>query len=263
MVRMEPLFDIPALRLRRSRTRHKYAYQTNATSHLLKGDKAMDIDINTVRLLGATQLLVFTSAVLGERLLASVVGSGGISATLVNISKNVTRMRISNLLALVDSLATVVLAVLFFIVFNRQHEIIALLALGFFLVHATTRAISKIGGYALIPLSMEFVEAGAPERSYFQTLGDLLHYGIDRQGDHIHNLFFCLGGILWYYLFLESGYIPQALSLWGLVAVSLLLIPVLLQLNQRGFTHPIMAIGLLYVPFEPVLGIWLIVKGFN
>ena len=223
----------------------------------------MDVDINTVRLLGATQLLVFISAVLGERLLASAVGSGGISATLVNISKNVTRMRISNLLALVDSLATVVLAVLFFIVFNRQHEVIALLALGFFFVHATTRAISKIGGYALIPLSMEFVEAGAPERSYFQTLGDFLHSGIERQGDHIHNLFFCLGGIFWYYLFLESGSIPQALSLWGLVSVSLLLIPVLLQLNKRGFTHPVMAIGLLYVPFEPVLGIWLIVKGLN
>ena len=104
-------------------------------------------------------------------------------------------------------------------------------------------------------MSKEFVEAGVPERSYFQTLGDFLHYGIDRQGDHIHNLFFCLGGILWYYLFLESGYIPQALSLWGLIAVSLLLIPVLLQLNNRSFTHPIMAVGLLYVPFEPALGI--------
>ena len=223
----------------------------------------MDIDINTVRLLGATQLLVFMSAVLGERLLASVVGSGGISPTLVNISKNVTRMRISNLLALVDSVATVVLAVLFFIVFTRQHEIIALVALGLFLVHATTRAISKVGAYALIPLSKEFVEAGVPERSYFQTLGDFLQYGVDRQGDHIHNLFFCLGGILWYYLFLQSEYIPQALSLWGLVAVSLLLIPVLLQLNNRNFTHPIMAVGLLYVPFELALGIWLIVKGFN
>ena len=49
----------------------------------------------------------------------------------------------------------------------------------------------------------------------------------------------------------------------GLVAVSLLLIPVLLQLNNRGFTHSVMAIGLLYVPFELVLGIWLLVKGFN
>ena len=223
----------------------------------------MDVDINTVRLLGAAQLLVFISAVLSERLHASVVGSNGISDMLVNISKHVTRMRISNLLALVESLATVVLAVLFFIVFNKQHEIIALVAFGFFLVEAVTQAVRQIGGYALIPLSKEFVDMGAPEHTYVQTLGDFLHFGIERQGYHIHNLFFCSGAMLWYYLFLESGYIPQALSLWGLVAVSLLLVPVLLQLNNRGFTHPIMVVGLLYVPFELVLGLWLLVKGFE
>jgi hypothetical protein len=223
----------------------------------------MDIDMNTVRLLGAAQLLVFASAVLSERLLASVVGSGSISNMLVNISENVTRMRNGNLFALVDSIAIVLLGVLFYVVFNRQYEIIALVALGFFLAEAITLAASKIGGFALIPLSQEFVEAGAPESSYFQTLGDFLYYGVDRQGYHIHNLFFCLGGILWYYLFLKSGYIPQALSIWGLVAVSLLLIPVLLQLYDRDFTHPIMAVGLLYLPFELVLGVWLIVKGFN
>ncbi len=223
----------------------------------------MNIDMNTVRLLGAAQLLVFVSAILSERLLASVVGSGSISDILVNISKNLTRVRSSNLVALVESLANVVLGVLFYIVFNEQYKIIALVALGFFLAESITQAVRKIGGFALIPLSQEFVEAGAPEPSYFQTLGDFLYHGVERQGYHIHNLFFCLGGILWYYLFLKSGYIPQALSLWGLVSVSLLLIPVLLQLYDRDFTHPVMAVGLLYLPFELVLGIWLIVKGFN
>ena len=223
----------------------------------------MNIDMNTVRLLGAAQLVVFASALLSDRLLASVVGSGSISNILVNISENLARMRIANLFALVDSVAVVVLAVLFYTVFNQQYQIIALVALGFFLAEAITLAVSKVGGFALIPLSQEFVEAGAPESSYFQTLGDFLYYGVDRQGYHIHNLFFCLGAILWYYLFLKSGYIPQALSLWGLVAVSLLLIPVLLQLYARNSTSPVMVVGILYLPFELVLGIWLIVKGFQ
>jgi len=223
----------------------------------------MNIDMNTARLLGAAQLIVFVASILSERLLASVVRSGSISEILVNISKNVTLMRISNLLALVDSLGIVLLGVLFYIVFYRQYEIIALVALGFFLAEAITLAVSKIGAFALIPLSQQFVAAGAPEPSTFQTLGDFLFHGVDRQGYHIHNLFFCLGGILWYYLLLKSGYIPQALSLWGLVAVSLLLIPVLLQLYDRDFTHPVMVVGLLYLPFELFLGVWLIVKGFN
>ncbi len=223
----------------------------------------MNIDMNTVRLLGAAQLVVFASALLSDRLLASVVGSGSISNILVNISENLARMRIANLFALVDSVAVVVLAVLFYTVFNQQYQIIALVALGFFLAEAITLAVSKVGGFALIPLSQEFVEAGAPESSYFQTLGDFLYYGVDRQGYHIHNLFFGLGAILWYYLFLKSGYLPQALSLWGLVAVSLLLIPVLLQLYASNSTSPVMVVGILYLPFELVLGIWLIVKGFQ
>jgi len=136
-------------------------------------------------------------------------------------------------------------------------------ALGFFLVEAITLAVSKIGAFALLPLSQEFVEVGAPEPSYFLTLGDFLYYGVDRQGDRIHNLFFCLGGILWYFLFLRSGYIPQALAIWGLAAVSLLLIPVLFQLYDRDSTHPVMAVGLLYLPFELVLGVRLIARGLN
>jgi hypothetical protein len=172
----------------------------------------MNTDISTIRLLGAAQLFVFVASLLSERLLASAVGSGGISDRLVNISNNLTLMRISNLVALVNTLGIVVLAVLFYTVFNKQYPIIALVALGSFFAEAITLAVSKLGAYALIPLSQKSVDAGAPEPSYFQTLGDFLYHGVDRQGYDIHMLFFCLGGILWYYLFYVSGCIPRVLS---------------------------------------------------
>jgi hypothetical protein len=222
----------------------------------------MNTEMSTIRLLGAAQLIVFVASMLSERLLATVVGSGSISDKLVNISNNLTRMRISNLVALLNCCAIVVLGVLFYIVFNNEYKIIALVALGFFLAEALTLAVSKIGTYALLPLSQEFVEAGAPEPSYFQTLGDFLYFGVDRKGYDIHMLFFCLGGILWYSLLYRSGTIPQALSIWGLVAVCLLIIPVLLALYNRDFTQ-LMIFGLPYVPYEVVLGLWLIIKGFN
>ena len=222
----------------------------------------MNTDMSTVRLLGTAQLFVFVASMLSERLLVSAVGSGTISDKLVNISNNLTQVRISNLIALVNSLAIVVLAVLFYVVFNKEYKIIALVALGWFLAEAITLAVSKIGTFALIPLSQEFVEAGAPAPSYFQTLGDFLYHGVDRQGYDIHMLFFCFGGILWYYLLFISRCVPRALSVWGLVAVCLLLIPVLLVLYNRDLTRA-MVLGLPYAPYELVLGIWLIVKGFN
>ena len=223
----------------------------------------MNIDVNTIRLLGAAQLLVFVASVLSEQLLKSVVVTGSISEALVNISENISRVRTSNLIALFNCLAIVTLGVLFYIVLNEQNKILALLALGCFLAEAITLAVSKIGAYGLIPLSQEFVAAGAPESSYFQTLGDFLYYGVDRRGYDIHMLFFCLGGILWYYLLYISNYIPRALALWGLIAVCLLLIPMLFQLYDRNFLPAAGILALPYLPFEVVLGLWLILRGVN
>jgi hypothetical protein len=175
----------------------------------------MDTELNTVRLLGAAQLIVFVASMLSERLLATVVGTGSISDILVNVSKNLTRMRVSNLVALLNCAAIIVLGVLFYIVFREQYRIIALVALGCFLAEAITLAVSKIGAYGLLPLSQQFVEAGAPEPSYFQTVGNFLYHGLDRLGYDVHMLFFCLGGILWYYLLYSSRLAPRALSIWG------------------------------------------------
>jgi hypothetical protein len=219
----------------------------------------MNTEMNALRLLGAAQLVVFVTSMVSERLLASVVGSGATTSILVNVSKNLTRMRISNLVALLNSLAIVVLAVMFYVVFYKQYRIIALVALVCFVAEAITLAVSKIGVYGLIPLSQDFVEAGAPEPSYLQTLSDFLYHGFDRLGYDIHMLFFCLGGILWYYLLYSSRLVPRPLALWGLVAVCLLTIPVLVLLYRRGST-PLMVLGLPYAPFELVLGIWVVVK---
>ena len=220
----------------------------------------MNTEMSAIRLLGAAQLVVFVASMVSERLLASVVGSDPIASILLNISKNPTRMRISNLVALLNSLAIIVLAVMFYIVFYKQYRIIALVALVCFVAEAIVLAVGKTGAYGLIPLSQEFVEAGAPEPSYFQTLADFLYHGLDRLGYDIHMLFFCLGGILWYTLLYSSRLVPRPLALWGLVAVCLLTIPVLLMLYRRGST-PWMVLGLPYAPFELVLGLWLIVKG--
>jgi hypothetical protein len=222
----------------------------------------MNSDKKIPRLLGAAFLFVFVASILSDILFTSAVGSGNISEILVNVSDNLTLIRISILVALVNSLGIIVLATLLYIVFNKKYKIIALVALGWWLAEAITLAVSKIGAYALIPLSLEFVEAGAPESSYFQTLGDFFYYGFDRQGYDIHVLFFCLGGILWYYLFYRSKYIPRALSIWGLAAVCLLSINVLLALYDRDLGR-VMILVAPYAPYELVLGVWLIVKGFN
>ena len=222
----------------------------------------MSTSKNTIRLLGAAFLIVFVASMLSGSLLNAAIGSGSISDNLVSISSNLTLMRISILVELVTSIGIVVLAVLLYVVLHKQNEIIALVALGWWLAEAITLAISKIGAFALIPLSLEYVKAGAPDSSYFQTLGHFLYYGVDRQGWFIHMLFFSLGGILWYTLFYRSKDIPRVLSVWGIVAVSLVLVNVLLVLFDPNFDL-VMIILVPYLLFEALIGPWLMVKGIR
>jgi len=222
----------------------------------------MNTDKNTIRLLGAAFLIVFVASMLSGSLLNAAIGSGSISDNLVNISNNLTLMRISILVELVTSIGIVVLAVLLYVVLHQQNKIIALVALGWWLAEAITLAVSKIGAFALIPLSQEYVKAGAPDPSYFQTLGDFFYYGFDRQGWAIHMLFFCLGGILWYSLFYRSKYIPRVLSAWGVIAVSLVAINVILVLFDRNIELQMLLLAP-YLVFEFLIGPWLMVKGIR
>ena len=91
-------------------------------------------------------------------------------------------MRISILADMANSLGIIVLAALLYIILNKQNKIIALVALGWWLAEAIFYALGRIGAFALISLSLEFVKAGAPEHSFYQTLGGFLYYGVARQG---------------------------------------------------------------------------------
>jgi len=73
-------------------------------------------------------------------------------------------------------------------------------------------------------------------------------------------LFFCLGGILWYYLFYRSKYIPRVLSVWGLLAVSLALIGTLLVIFDL---EPLIILVIPNGLFELTIGLWLMLKGIR
>ena len=62
--------------------------------------------------MGAAQLLVFLASMISEQLLTSVVGSVTGTDILKKVSENLTRMRISNLVAMINCLAILVLGVL-------------------------------------------------------------------------------------------------------------------------------------------------------
>jgi len=218
---------------------------------------------NAPRLLGAAFLIVIvTSLIAGIFGLNSgtTVSPDGVSDQLVSISNNLDMMHISILGGMLNATSIVFLAVLLYIVLSSQDKVLALVALGLWLAEAVFYAIMQIGTLALIPLSQEFVRAGAPANSFYQVLGEFLYNGINGNGLAIHMWFYCAGGLLWYYLFYRSQYVPRAISLFGILAVILGLAGIAFQLI--GYSVPIyvyLPIGL----FELIIGIWLVLKGIE
>lgn len=222
----------------------------------------MNGDRVTARLLGAAQLLVLVaSALSGSALLGSRVWSGTASENLVTVANSLGLMRVNMVGELATATAIIVLAALFFAAFYDKYKIVALVALGLYWAEAITLAVSRMPAFSLLRVSQEFLRAGAPESSHYQTLGSL-YFETAAFGYTIHMVFFCLGAILWYSLLYRSRCVPRALAIWGLAAVSLVFIDILLLLYDPGIGDQWILLAP-YIPYELVLGLWLLVKGFG
>jgi hypothetical protein len=217
------------------------------------------------RLLGVAFLLVIVTSLVSGLLIAagvgsgsSVIGTGRSSQLLVDTSKHLTIVRIGVVGDLITSAGIIALAALLYIVLRGQSRVLALIALGWWLAEGIMMATSRIGALALTFLSSDFVNAGSPAHSYYQSLGALLYNAVYMRGYTAHMLFYCLGGLLWYYLFYRSRYVPRILSLFGIAAVAVGLVGIVAEFfNVDVPTLVYIPIGL----FELVIGLWLLLRG--
>jgi hypothetical protein len=217
----------------------------------------MNSDKNTPRFLGAAFLLQAVASAVWTYLLSSLIVTGDISASMTNIANNALQMRASIVVAMITAIGVAMLGALLYIVLHNQNKIIALVAQVLYLIEAAILAASRISAFSLLRTSQESVIAGHP--AYLQTLGNLFYESAEF-GDWLHMLPFALGATLFYYLFFKSGYIPRALSLFGLIAALLALIGT--PFGLLGYDVPII-VFLPNLPFELGIGLWLIVKGIR
>jgi hypothetical protein len=155
--------------------------------------------------------------------------------------------------------ALAMVPVMLFPIFKKHNEALALGAVVFRgALEAVLYIAMVISLLLLLTLSQEYVKAGAPDVSYFQTLGTLLLESVDWISQ-ILSIVFSLGALMIYYIFYQSKLIPRWLSVWGLIgAIIYLAEPLLAMFGSE--------LEILFAPLavqEMVLAVWLIVKGFN
>jgi hypothetical protein len=186
------------------------------------------------------------------------------SSVLSSVSANENQVRIGSLLGLIMAFACAGIAIWLYPVLKKHNEALALGAVGFRTIENVLGVVSAICLLSLVPLSQEYVKAGAPVASYFQTLGTSL-LGARDSISNIQLIPFCIGALMYYYVFYQSKLIPRWLSGWGLLAIIMNLASALLVIfDLIGHFSTVQVI--LSVPIglqELTLAVWLIVKGFN
>lgn len=218
------------------------------------------------KLLGLSIFIVFCTSFGSSILRSSIVGSVfdpyPIADVMVNISENTMLFRLSIMVEMLTSIFVVILAIMFYNVLKKEDNILASIALGWWIVEAVILAISQLAFLALISLSGEYIDAGSPSNSFFITLGNFLFTSFYDKAYLIHNLFFALGGILWYYLLFTSKSVPSLLSGYGVITILLFTINIFRLLYDPNLISDLnILFSLPYFPFEPILGIWLMIKG--
>jgi hypothetical protein len=150
-------------------------------------------------------------------------------------------------------------------IFKEHSECIAMLYVGARVIEGTLWIVAQTSLLSLLTLSQEYVQAGAPDASHYQTLGELLLAARDWGGHVLSFIVFSLGALMFYYLLYQSKLIPRWISGLGFVAATLALAASLLAvfglLETMSMIDNLLQIPLLVT--ETVMPIWLIVKGFN
>lgn len=184
---------------------------------------------------------------------------------LVSVSQNASLVGAGAFLLLVGGACASGIAISLYPALKKFNATLALGAVGFRISEGVLRFVSVCILLSIITLSQLFVKAGAPESSYFQTLGELL---LAARGwvSHVGALLaFSIGCTLYYIIFYQTNLVPRWISVWGLIFGILGIVSC--ALVSTGLIAPFSTVQVVMLipmlPQEIVLAVWLIVKGFN
>ena len=221
--------------------------------------------MNTYRKTAVTVGILFIVCTVTSILGPSLVISINSPDYLNQLAGNPNQIILAALLEFIWAAAGAGIAIGLYPLLKKWNGALALASVGFRVVENVFVLIGTLSLLSLFTLSQEFVAAGAPAASSFQTLGTLLVAVRDWQLPVISGLAFSLGVLMYYAILYRSNLIPRWLSGWGVLGAVLALAATVLASFTRDFglesihTYLHIPIGLQ----ELVFAVWLIVKGFN
>ena len=223
----------------------------------------MDLYRKTAIIVGVLFIIATVAPILSGVFLGSITDVvGGISDPdyLANASANESQMIIGLIFYVIMAVAVAGIAIVIYPILKKHNEALALGYVGARIGEGIFFIVNVITMLTLLTLSQEFVQVGAPDASYYQTLGTLLLAAGDWAYLLGFGLFFTLSALILNFVLYQSKLVPRWLTVWGFVGGLLIFVYYLIQhLN-------INLVDILFLPIavqEMVFAVWLIFKGFN
>lgn len=175
------------------------------------------------------------------------------------IPENNTQIIVGALFVLIMGFSLAMIPVMMFPIFKKYNEALAIGSVVFRGALETVAYIVMATIFLLLTsLGREYVSAGLPDSSHFQTLGSLL-LSVNQQINPILEITFSLGALMIYFLFFQSRLIPRWLSGWGLLGAVVFLATGLLAMFGVDLEFLLYILALQ----EMVMALWLIIRGFS
>lgn len=207
------------------------------------------------RILGFAFLLQFLTSLAGGLILKmGLVVPGDTAATLLRIAARPWLLRVNILDEMVTAVGVIWLGVLLYAALRAQGRVAALTAFALYLLEAVLLAVSRLAAFPLLALGSQFAATpSAPLLAEADRALASVNFGYT-----LLLLAFCPGAILFYWLLFKSRLVPRALSLWGLITVIPLFFATILSILGISVSF---YIAVPYIPFEFVIGLWILMKG--
>jgi hypothetical protein len=219
------------------------------------------VNMNSTKTIARTAGVFYIAATVGSSF-AYVTMTSMLSTPdyLAQVAANESQVMMAALLMLVDVVCVAGIGIVLYPILKRHSETLALGYTAARAIESVLFAVYVIGILTLIPLSQEFVYAGAPDASHFQTTSTVVVAAADWSFTLGLRLAFGLSALLLNFSLYRTRLVPRWLSAWGFVGAVLILAPLL-----TGFFGLVLPEGPDFVIAvqEMVFAAWLIVKGFD
>jgi hypothetical protein len=215
-------------------------------------------------LVASLWLVTAFGAIAGAALINPVISAQDYLAT---VSSRSTSIIGGTLGWLVNDIGIVFIGLLMFPILKRQSESMALGYLSMRIFESVLMIVGVFFSLLLIPLSQEFIKAGATDVHSYQAIGSVL-----KQAEHLFLnvlqwIFLGLGGIILTSILYQTRLVPRSISIVGIGGYAVLLPAAVLALFGLLDPTPGASGSLVAIPvaiFEIVLmPVWLFAKGFN